>query len=201
MIQVPFNFTTTTRKTPKLASKTFLWIWFIFEGYCDASVGLFNGRRYSWCPFHKIQGPRKLYSALLFTKHKVLENFILPFSFVHQVLHKVPDDDPEGNPQCFKEQKEDDMIETVYDASMLLVQVLRIIYIQYSWIENQNWNERVDWYMFLAHQYLVPVLVMAYTNGMIAYTLWKKREIGEVHVNVVFLWNWCESLKFQLRLH
>ena len=112
----------------------------------------------------------------------------------------MPDDDPEGNPQCFKEQKEDDMIETVYDASMLLVQVLRIIYIQYSWIENQNWNERVDWYMFLAHQYLVPVLVMAYTNGMIAYTLWKKREIGEVHVKVVFLWNWCESLKFQLRL-
>ena len=66
MIQVPFNFTTTAPKTPKLASKTFLWIWFIFEGYCDASVGLFNGRRYSWCPFHKIQGPRKLYIALLF---------------------------------------------------------------------------------------------------------------------------------------
>ena len=30
-------------------------------------------------------------------------------------------------------------------------------------------------------QYLVPVLVMAYTNGMIAFTLWKKREIGEVN--------------------
>ena len=34
-------------------------------------------------------------------------------------------------------------------------------------------------------QYLVPVLVMAYTNGMIAFTLWKKREIGEVNEKLV----------------
>ena len=34
-------------------------------------------------------------------------------------------------------------------------------------------------------QYLVPVLVMAYTNGMIAFTLWKKREIGEVNKKLV----------------
>ena len=37
----------------------------------------------------------------------------------------------------------------------------------------------LDAYIFML-QYLVPVLVMAYTNGMIAFTLWKKREIGEV---------------------
>ena len=36
-----------------------------------------------------------------------------------------------------------------------------------------------------AAQYLVPVLVMAYTNGMIAFTLWKKREIGEVNEKLV----------------
>ena len=111
----------------------------------------------------------------------------------------MPDDDPEGNPQCYKEQKEDDVVETVYDATMLLVQVLRII--QYLWTKTLNCNQRADLYMFLLHQYLVPVLVMAYTNGMIAYTLWKKREIGEVHVTLLLWWNWNESWTFQPRLH
>merc|ERR1711981_1503846 len=59
--------------------------------------------------------------------------------------YQVPNGDPSGKPQCYKEQNEDDVAETIYDAAMLLV------------------------------QYLVPVLVMAYTNGMIAFTLWKKR--------------------------
>jgi len=64
--------------------------------------------------------------------------------------YKVPEGDPRGKPQCYKEQREEDLLETIYDAAILLL------------------------------QYLVPVLVMAYTNGMIAFTLWKKREIGEV---------------------
>ena len=86
----------------------------------------------------------------------------------------MPEGDPRGRPQCYKEQREEDLLETTYDAVMLLVQVLTQI-IQLG--SNST--------LMLMLQYLVPVLVMAYTNGMIAFTLWKKREIGEVNKKLV----------------
>ena len=87
----------------------------------------------------------------------------------------MPEGDPRGRPQCYKEQREEDLLETTYDAVMLLVQVLTKINVQLG----------SNSLLMLMLQYLVPVLVMAYTNGMIAFTLWKKREIGEVNEKLV----------------
>ena len=35
----------------------------------------------------------------------------------------MPEGDHRGKPQCYKEQKEGDVFETIYDAAILLVQV------------------------------------------------------------------------------
>ena len=92
----------------------------------------------------------------------------------------MPEGDPRGKPQCYKEQKEEDVFETIYDAAMLLVQVaIEIIQLGINSSIYAGFASDTDAYML---QYLVPVLVMAYTNGMIAFTLWKKREIGEVNL-------------------
>ena len=92
----------------------------------------------------------------------------------------MPEGDPRGRPQCYKEQREEDLLETTYDAVMLLAQVLTTI-IQLG----SNFIFMLALMLTLMLQYLVPVLVMAYTNGMIAFTLWKKREIGEVNEKLV----------------
>ena len=95
----------------------------------------------------------------------------------------MPEGDPRGRPQCYKEQREEDLLETTYDAVMLLVQVLTQI-IQLGSNSTLMLMASVASVMLML-QYLVPVLVMAYTNGMIAFTLWKKREIGEVNEKLV----------------
>ena len=58
---------------------------------------------------------------VLFTKYQVL---VLRIIIKLKIKRKVPDGDPSGKPQCYKEQREDDVAETIYDAAMLLVQVL-----------------------------------------------------------------------------
>ena len=36
----------------------------------------------------------------------------------------MPEGDPRGKPQCYKEQREEDLLETIYDAAILLLQVV-----------------------------------------------------------------------------
>ena len=60
---------------------------------------------------------------VLFTKYQVLVMRI-ELNQIPKIKRKVPNGDPSGKPQCYKEQREDNVAETIYDAAMLLVQVL-----------------------------------------------------------------------------